>query len=137
MCIRDSIETIRGINDSQPSRSTRTVKKYTDGGWLTISSTEGYNLSLIHISRARCWWNETDNHLTFLSVIFWGWVWGPIGMLLAVPITMPVSYTHLDVYKRQVLYPSVLLMVSQPPSVYFFTVRVLREGWELSLIHIF
>ena len=41
----ERIETIRGINDSQPSRSTRTVKKYTDGGWLTISSTEGYNTS--------------------------------------------------------------------------------------------
>ncbi|WP_162000571.1 RHS repeat domain-containing protein, partial [Akkermansia sp. BIOML-A3] len=42
----ERIETVRGINDSQPSRSRRTVKKYTDGGWLTISSTEGYNTSL-------------------------------------------------------------------------------------------
>ena len=42
----ERIETVRGINDSQPSRSTRTVKKYTDGGWLTISSTEGYNTPL-------------------------------------------------------------------------------------------
>ncbi|KXT46116.1 hypothetical protein HMPREF3038_03289, partial [Akkermansia sp. KLE1797] len=42
----ERIETVRGINDSQPSHSTRTVKKYTDGGWLTISSTEGYNTPL-------------------------------------------------------------------------------------------
>ena len=42
----ERIETVRSINDSRPSRSTRTVKKYTDGGWLTISSTEGYNTSL-------------------------------------------------------------------------------------------
>lgn len=42
----ERIETVRGINDSQPSRSRRTVKKYTDGGWLTISSTEGYKTPL-------------------------------------------------------------------------------------------
>ena len=42
----ERIETVRGINDSRPSSSTRTVKKYTDGGWLTISSTEGYNTPL-------------------------------------------------------------------------------------------
>ena len=29
--------------------------------------------------------------MVLLSVIFWGWVWGPIGMLLAVPITMLVK----------------------------------------------
>ena len=29
--------------------------------------------------------------VVFLSLVFWGWVWGPMGMLLAVPITMTLK----------------------------------------------
>ena len=42
----EMIESLRGINDETPASCTRTVKKYTDGGWLTISSTQGYNTPL-------------------------------------------------------------------------------------------
>ena len=42
----EMIESLRGIDDETPSSCTRTVKKYTDGGWLTISRTEGYKTSL-------------------------------------------------------------------------------------------
>ncbi|MEI3557635.1 MAG: RHS repeat-associated core domain-containing protein [Akkermansia muciniphila] len=42
----ERIETIQGINEETPASCTRTVKKYTDGGWLTISRTEGYKTSL-------------------------------------------------------------------------------------------
>ena len=27
----------------------------------------------------------------FMSLVFWGWAWGPIGMFLSVPITMLVK----------------------------------------------
>ena len=42
----ERIETIQGINEEAPASCTRTVKKYTDGGWLTISRTEGYKTPL-------------------------------------------------------------------------------------------
>ena len=35
--------------------------------------------------------------LTFISMIFWGWVIGPLGALLAVPITLLVKALLIDI----------------------------------------
>lgn len=42
----EEIKTIKGINDTEPTSSVRTVKQSTGGGWLTLSETKGYGTSL-------------------------------------------------------------------------------------------
>jgi AI-2 transport protein TqsA len=35
--------------------------------------------------------------LILISIIFWGWVWGPLGMILAVPITSAITIIFDDI----------------------------------------
>ncbi len=42
----ERIESVKGINDMEPVSCNRTVKRYTDGGWLTVNETEAFKTPL-------------------------------------------------------------------------------------------
>ncbi len=54
------------------------------GGYLLINGVLGNFLEPTLLGRRF----GISTVVVLLSVIFWGWVWGPIGMLMAVPLTM-------------------------------------------------
>jgi predicted PurR-regulated permease PerM len=49
--------------------------------------------------------------LIIVSLIFWGWVWGPWGMVLSVPITSMIAIIFENV---EALKPIAVLMRSEP-----------------------
>ncbi|MGA0845139.1 MAG: AI-2E family transporter [Luteolibacter sp.] len=54
------------------------------GGYLLINNLIGNFLEPILVGRRF----GLSTLVVIISVMFWGWVWGPLGMLLAVPLTM-------------------------------------------------
>ncbi|GAA5483374.1 AI-2E family transporter [Haloferula sargassicola] len=57
------------------------------GGYLLINTFLGNVLEPMLMGRRF----GLSTLIVLVSVIFWGWLWGPIGMLLAVPLTMVVK----------------------------------------------
>jgi len=57
------------------------------GSSLLITSLEGYLLTPWLTSRA----SRMSPVVVFISVLFWGWLWGVWGLLLGVPITMIIK----------------------------------------------
>ncbi len=57
------------------------------GGYLLINGLLGNFLEPTLLGRRF----GISTLVVVISVIFWGWIWGPIGMLLAVPLTMLVK----------------------------------------------
>jgi predicted PurR-regulated permease PerM len=54
---------------------------------VAITSIEGFLLAPIALGRAA----STNSVAVFVAVMFWGWMWGPIGLILGVPILMMVK----------------------------------------------
>jgi predicted PurR-regulated permease PerM len=54
---------------------------------LAITSLEGFVIAPIALGRAA----SVNSVAVFVSVMFWGWMWGPLGLILAVPLLMIVK----------------------------------------------
>jgi AI-2 transport protein TqsA len=57
------------------------------GGYLLINNFLGNILEPILVGRRF----GISTLVVVVAVLFWGWVWGPLGMLLAVPLTMVIK----------------------------------------------
>lgn len=54
---------------------------------VAITSLEGFVLAPIALGRAA----SVNTVAVFVSVMFWGWMWGPLGLVMAVPILMCIK----------------------------------------------
>jgi predicted PurR-regulated permease PerM len=54
---------------------------------VVITSLEGFLLAPIALGRAA----SVNSVAVFVAVMFWGWMWGPLGLILAVPLLMIVK----------------------------------------------
>jgi predicted PurR-regulated permease PerM len=57
------------------------------GSALVITSIEGYFLTPWLQGRSA----QMNQVAVFVGILFWSWIWGPIGLLLAIPMTMMVK----------------------------------------------
>jgi predicted PurR-regulated permease PerM len=54
---------------------------------LFVTSLDGFLLTPFLTGRI----SQMNNLAVFMSLLFWGWLWGAVGMLLAVPIMMVIK----------------------------------------------
>jgi predicted PurR-regulated permease PerM len=66
---------------------TLTMVAWVAGSALIITSIEGYFLTPWLQGRSA----QMNQVAVFVGILFWTWMWGPIGLLLAVPMTMIVK----------------------------------------------
>lgn len=41
--------------------------------------------------------------VVLISLIFWGWVWGPVGMILAIPITSAINIVIKEIHEASII----------------------------------
>jgi predicted PurR-regulated permease PerM len=54
---------------------------------IAITSLEGFVLAPIALGKAA----SVNSVSIFVAVMFWGWMWGPLGLVLAVPVLMIIK----------------------------------------------
>jgi AI-2 transport protein TqsA len=81
------------------------------GGYLVINNFLGNFLEPILVGRRF----GISTLVVVMSVLFWGWVWGPLGMLLAVPLTMMLK-VMLD-GSEEFRWIAVAISAEQPDAV--------------------
>jgi predicted PurR-regulated permease PerM len=64
-----------------------TTTAYVSGTALAITSLEGWLLTPVLMSRA----GRMNPVAVFLGLLFWSWVWGVWGTILAVPMLMAIK----------------------------------------------
>ncbi len=67
------------------------------GGYLAVNMVIGNVVEPMVLGRKL----GLSSLVVFLSLVFWGWLWGPVGMLLSVPLTMVVKLAleHSENYR--------------------------------------
>jgi AI-2 transport protein TqsA len=81
------------------------------GGYLLINNFLGNFLEPILMGRRF----GISTLVVVISVFFWGWLWGPVGMLLAVPLTMVVKVILES--SDEFRWIGVAISSGQPPGV--------------------
>lgn len=68
---------------------------YVSGVTFLITSLEGFLLTPALMGKA----SRINQVALFVGILFWGWIWGVMGMILAVPIMMALRSIadHVDV----------------------------------------
>lgn len=96
------------------------------GGYLLINNVIGNFLEPMFVGRRF----GISTLVVVIAVMFWGWVWGPMGMLMAVPLTMMVKVVLED--SDEFRWLSVAISSDHPPYVNCRKTPLVEPGAEVA-----